>query len=314
MGARRVGVIDLGTNTFHLVLATIDEQGLHIFYKDRVPVMIDRDGISQGKINDEAKGRAFSALKQFKDKIEAENIESVHATATSAFRNATNGLQLVDEIKYNFDLTIEIIDGEKEAEYIYHGVKHAMDISKENALIMDIGGGSVEFVIGNSEEYLWKRSFEIGAQRLLDLFHTEDPISSECVKDLMAYLDKELASLTRAVEKHKPTTLIGSAGTFDTLSEIYSIRYGRQDMATPYELPMNIDAYWEIYEELLVKNRTERLRIPGMIEMRVDMIVVACCLLTFVLKEYDLKTLRVSTYALKEGLLHLLAESVEENC
>ena len=165
-------VLDLGTNTFNILIVNIEKNVKTILHHDRVPVKIGKGGIQNNQIIEEACQRAKEALKQFRKLIDQYNvkIEDITAIATSAFRNAINGQALADEIKQETEIEIRIIQGEVEAELIYYGVKGAMKIGEETALIMDIGGGSVEFILCNENHIFWKKSYEIGAQRLLDLF------------------------------------------------------------------------------------------------------------------------------------------------
>ena len=118
------------------------------------------------------------------------------------------------------------------------------------------------------------------------------------------YLAEQLISLDKAMQEFCPTVLVGSSGTFDTLCDINSLKNGidRQQDPTP-EAELSLSCFYEIYEEILRKNQQERLAIPGMLEMRVDMIVVAVILIDHILENYDLHKIRVSAYALKEGML-----------
>jgi exopolyphosphatase / guanosine-5'-triphosphate,3'-diphosphate pyrophosphatase len=314
MEKQQIAVIDLGTNTFHLLIVSIDEdQHFHLVHRERKAVMIGRGGINQGLIQKEAQCRALAALEYFKEVIDQYQVEHVVATATSAFRNAQNGQELAQQIYKNTGISIDIISGDTEADYIFYGIKEAMQLQDEKALIMDIGGGSVEFIICDIDHILWKQSFEIGAQRLLDRFQIEDPISKENVDQLLEYFDTALVSLTEAIDKYNPRTLIGASGTFDTLSDIYVIDQNVFVAPDASELPLTYEHYLKIHQELNQKNHEERLKIPGMVEMRADMIVVASWLIHFVLEKYHIRKIRVSAYALKEGLLRCATKQLIAN-
>jgi exopolyphosphatase/guanosine-5'-triphosphate,3'-diphosphate pyrophosphatase len=170
---------------------------------------------------------------------------------------------------------------------------------------MDIGGGSVEFIIGNGKEMFWKQSFEIGGQRLLEHFQKHDPILPSEIESMTKYFNESLSPLFDAMKIHSPKILSGSSGTFDTLSDIYCIESGIKKLDSP-ETPFKIEAFEKIYLEIISKNRADRMQIPGMIEMRVDMIVVACCLVKFILDSFRFEQIRVSSYSLKEGVLATL--------
>ncbi|GIV39686.1 MAG: hypothetical protein KatS3mg033_1486 [Thermonema sp.] len=299
-----LSVMDLGTNTFHLLIAKLkkplpDYQPFEVIHKEKVAVKIGQGGISRGIINEQAQARMFEALRYFRLSLAEYNIPpgEVEAMATSALRSASNGALLAQKIKEEFGINIQIINGEEEAELIYYGVKAYMPIGNTPALIMDIGGGSVEFIIGTDQGILWKKSFEIGAQRLFDLFMQYDPIHPRDIARLRHYLAQELEELQAACRQYAPAYLIGSSGTFDTLKDIEEAQAGM------HCTEITFSQFEKIHWQLLKKNRQERLRIPGMSEMRVDMIVVASILLHYVMQQAALPYMKVSLYALKEGVL-----------
>ncbi|HEY8400064.1 MAG TPA: phosphatase [Cytophagaceae bacterium] len=304
MQNEKIAVIDLGTNTFHLLITEHSAEGLKTLYKEKVAVKIGQNGISKGFIAADAYERAIRTLEGFKRQIDHFNVKKTFATGTSAIRNSRNGYQLIKDIKQNTGIEVTIISGEREAELIYYGVKAALDLGKCTSMVMDIGGGSVEFIICNAEQIFWKESFEIGAQRLLDLFHKTDPISPAELQSLVDYLEQKLTSLIKAVEIYKPVALVGSSGTFDTLCEIDVQKKGINfSLETEKEYTLMLDAFESIYFEIITKDRNERMEIPGMVEMRVDMIVVASSLIYYVLHAFRINKIRVSAYALKEGVL-----------
>ncbi len=300
---QKLAIIDLGTNTFHLLIAMYGNKGYTISHRERAVVKIGVGGINQDIILEEGIARAVEALKTFKAVIDQQSITTIYAFGTSAFRNARNAHDVKEKIKQATTIEVNIISGDEEAEFIYKGVKSALNLGGDPSLIMDIGGGSVEFIIGNRNGILWKKSIEIGAQRLLDKFQKHDPILQSEISELNTYFENELNELMTTLQKFNPSTLIGSSGTFDTLSEIHCIRNSIAIKEEDAETPLTLSSFYSIYQELINKNRAERMLIPGMIEMRVDMIVVASCLIRFLLAKHLFNGVRVSTYALKEGVL-----------
>ncbi|MGW8122923.1 Ppx/GppA phosphatase family protein [Roseivirga echinicomitans] len=300
----RIAIIDLGTNTFHLFIVEVREDEVKTLYREKIAVKIGKDGISKGRISAAARKRALHALQVFNTLIYQFEVGTVTGVATSAIRSAKNGQQLLDDIKERTSIDIEIISGEREAELIFYGVKSTFELSETPQLVMDIGGGSVEFIIGNNTEIFWKQSFEIGAQRLLDKFHKEDPMPQSSIDEMCVWLETELYSLVQAINEFKPHGLIGCSGTFDTLSEIYMKKKGIERLPGSLNFQFPIEANNQIYQELLTKDRKQRMRIPGMVSMRVDMIVVASCLIQFVLKNIKSENITACSYALKEGLLY----------
>ncbi|GAA4401172.1 hypothetical protein GCM10023187_15050 [Nibrella viscosa] len=300
-------VIDLGTNTFHLMIVGRQPDGTYqTLFRESRPAKIGQAGINQGFIADDAISRALAALTYFRTVLDTYEIlpEQVTAIGTSAIRVAGNQTDFIGTVKAKTGFEIQVISGEQEAEYIYYGVRASGALDDETALIMDIGGGSVEFIIGNRDRIFWKQSFEIGGQRLRERFMTTDPISSTAIRRLHNYFQEQLLPLANAVHQYSPTVLVGSSGTFDTLVDMQHM-HERNDWPdsrqSAFELPLA--EFYRSYQQLITRNHNERMQLPGMIELRVDMIVVAVCLIDYVLKAFGIRQIRVSTYALKEGLL-----------
>jgi exopolyphosphatase / guanosine-5'-triphosphate,3'-diphosphate pyrophosphatase len=308
----RIAVIDMGTNTFHLLIAAVDGTSFSVLHKERVAVKIGEKGINDGWITVDAQKRALITLQNFRATIDTFDVKEIYATATSAVRNAANGQDMVAMIKDTTGIDVRIITGVEEALFIYNGVRKAVKLGNEPVLIMDIGGGSIEFIIASEGEILWLDSFEIGGQRLVERFQHHDPIIEHEIETLNGYFRLQLEKLRLACEQFKPRVLVGCSGTFDTLSDIYRIENGLERDLGETQLPITLEAFHKIHNMLIVKDRSERLEIPGMIEMRVDLIVVASILIRYVLEAYAIQDLKISAYALKEGVLLSILEAVKQ--
>jgi len=298
---KKAAVIDMGTNTFHLLLVELHGIEFKTIYKEKIAVKLGQGGITQNQITPEAEKRALHTLGHFKNLIEGEQISEVFAFATSSVRNATNGPDFVTKVMEQLGIQIHVISGEEEAQLIYEGIHFSGALDEHTSLMMDIGGGSVEFIIGNAQEVFWKRSFEIGGQRLLDAFHYHDPILPEEVEKLEQYCGEKLQPLLDAIATYQPSGFVGASGTFDTLIDMYfaTMLQCKLTGQNVFELPVR--DFYQLFQLLVTKNRTERLLIPGMIAMRVDMIVVASCLIDFILQHLQVESIRCSHYSLKEG-------------
>ncbi len=193
----KVAVIDLGTNTFHLIIAHLTEGKVEVIYKTNVPVKLGEGRLNENIIIPEAFERGIRTLKDFKEEINRQGVDQIKATATSAVRSALNGEDFVKAAKKETGITIEVIDGEQEAAYIFKGVQ-ATGIITEPSLIMDIGGGSTEFIICKPAEVLWKKSYNIGAARLMQAFFKSDPINEKDQSAIRTHLAAELADLQQA--------------------------------------------------------------------------------------------------------------------
>lgn len=301
--SQRIGVMDLGTNTFHLLIAEIDGGSFRIVHRDRKPVKLGKGGINQRTIRPDAIERAVACMKDFRIRLNEEKVARFRALGTSALRDAANGKEVITAIRKHSGIEVEVISGQQEAEYIYYGVRSAVPLGDAPCLIVDIGGGSVEFIIADQSTIHWKTSLDIGAQRLLEQFHRHDPITPDEVAALDQHYAAALSLLEGPMNQWRPRVLVGSSGTFDTLSEIHCAAAGIPYPVQQTETPLTVDSCRAIHQKLISKNRAERMQIPGMIEMRVDMIVVASCLINYLLNRYNFSDVRVSTYSLKEGVL-----------
>ena len=304
-------IIDLGTNTFHLLIAEKHGTAYRTLFRESRPAKIGQAGINQGFITEEAVKRALGVLTYFRQVLDQFAVApgQVIATGTSAIRAARNQQEFIDRVRQETGIPIRVISGEQEADYIYQGVRAAGALDDATALIMDIGGGSVEFILGNESRIFWKQSFEIGGQRLRERFMTGDPISSGSISRMHDYFQEQLLPLTNAMHQYQPTAgpmlrLVGSSGSFDTLVDMWFMHeqgHLPDPEQTTFTLPTG--EFYRAYSQLITKNHAERMQIPGMIELRVDMIVVAVCLIDYILKTYGISDITTSTYSLKEGVL-----------
>ncbi|MDB5031217.1 exopolyphosphatase [Mucilaginibacter sp.] len=299
-----VAVMDLGTNTFHLLIAGgTASQYREIIHKHE-SVKLGEGGINKGIIQPAAYERGINTMQKFHQHIADQGVKEVRAIATSALRSASNGKQFIDEVEAKTGICIETIDGEQEAEYIYKGVKLAGGLSNQTSLIMDIGGGSVEFILGNEQSILWKQSFEIGAARLMDKFHQIDPIRAESITALNRYLEEQLVTLFGVASKYSANVLIGSSGAFETFTEVIEIQKGNSfDLKKIKNYSFQKTDLIAVTDKLIASSHVEREHTQGIIPVRVDMIVVASLITRFIMQKLDIDNVCMSTNSLKEGVL-----------
>jgi exopolyphosphatase/guanosine-5'-triphosphate,3'-diphosphate pyrophosphatase len=307
----RIAVIDLGTNTFNILIVEINpDKTSTILFQAKLPVKLGEGGINLNIIQPIPFKRGIEALKQHQETIEKYNVSHVYPFATSAVREAVNGRAFVDQLKLETGYDVEIISGEREAELIYFGVKKAVALSGDLSLIIDIGGGSTEFIIADKKRIFWKKSFLLGAARLLERFNPSNPITDDQILEIKSHLRKELQPLFEAIQKNPVSELIGSSGSFDSLAEMIAHKfYTPEILDHKTEYIFNMGDCERIYETILKSTKEERLKIKGLVEMRVDMIVISSILVHFILTELKINNMRLSTYSLKEGVLQELLSS-----
>ncbi len=292
-------VIDLGTNTFHLIIGWKNRNVPHVLYRKRFYVKLGRAGI--GIIHPDALKSALNACQRFREKLDEIPVKALRVLGTAALRTAANAPDLTQSLETILRAPIEIISGQEEARLISQGVRVLIKERHMPALIMDIGGGSVEFVKMEHKKILWSESYPVGVAVLYNKFHQEDPITNQAQEQLRAFLEQHLMPLVHEFTKDRPIMLIGAAGIYEVLARCLGIR--KSSRLKPIEL----ENFHLLADEIIgmnLKERQEDVRIP---ENRADLFPVALLLIRWVLVHLPVEELSVSPYAMKEGALLELA-------
>ena len=312
---RKLAVIDCGTNTFNLRVVEMGSKGGWIpIFGQRVPVKLGQGGVAKGVIQPDRMARGLDALMSMREALRNYDVEEVHVLATSAMRDAKNGPAFVAEAKRLADLDIQVIGGAHEARLIQEGIwLNHPKMPDETCLTMDIGGGSVEFVVWKGHEIHWAQSFNTGVARLHMLMGLPDPMRREGQAKMTPYFDDVMAPLVAAVEALKPTRLVGASGSFDTLAEMAGTRTMRErpDHAQTPEPhpgvdPIPMEAFRTLAQELVEQDVHHRAAMPGMDPARVDLMPFSVALVEWVLGQGEFNNMVRAPYALREGVLSRL--------
>ena len=291
-------VIDLGTNTFHLLVIEIDSQGeWSPVYKQREHVRLAENGI--GQISEEAFNRGIKTLEVFSEKMKKLGVEKIQAFGTAALRNATNSSVFLQEAKDKSGIEVQVINGVQEAQYIYKGVRQAVKMKESPCLIMDIGGGSVEFIIANAQTIFWAQSYPIGVAVLYKKFHRNEPITDLELKELHYFLAHHLGGLKDQLDQYEIECLIGASGTFDIL---YNLVHGPRDLERE-PLPISKVSIQSLADRFRLLGLEQRLQLEDIPKQRAEYIVVAMELLIYIIDLSQIGDILVSPYAMKEGII-----------
>ncbi len=300
----RVAVIDLGTNTFNLVVAEREGARLRVVHSAERAVFLGRDGIEDGRITPVAVERGIEALRVHVEAARHQGATHIAAYGTSALRSAVNATDLTRRAEHELGVIISIIDGDTEAGLILEGVRLAVPFGDRPALVMDIGGGSMEFILATGRAVMWKRSFELGVTRLRQRVPFSEPPTLEEEMRLAAHLDERLEPLWAVIDRHEPHVLVGSAGSFDSLAAMVTAARGVPLLPSDLTLPFDDMAFSELKDGLMRMPREERAGVPGLPPHRVDHIAYGLVAIERVLTAGGIRELAWSRYALKEGAAH----------
>ncbi len=315
MNAKKLAIIDLGTNTFQLLIANIDErEDFSIEEKFKEPVRLGEGGINRKEITPVAFKRGISALRKFRKLIDSKRADEVRAYATSAIRSASNKDEFVKAAKEKAGIDVKVINGNEEAALIYQGVRNGVMLPPaDDTLIVDIGGGSVEFIVCRDGKAQLLRSLPIGAARMLEYISPSDPISPKEIKKARSFLEDHLKGLIEELTEFNIRFMVGSSGSFETLGAMIALQNG--DILSSQKLNSYRFApgdFQKVHPQILGNSRRKRLAIPGMDPLRVDMIGMASILINLLLERLPVEQMMVSLYAMKEGILFSYIEEEKD--
>lgn len=306
----RIAVLDIGTNTFNLIIAESEgKDGFRILYNEKLPVKLGEGGINNGEILQNAFDRGIKAIGDHYQTILSYKADNIYAFGTSALRTARNSKDFIDTIKKLTGIDVEIISGDREAELIYYGVSQTLTMTSEKYLILDIGGGSNEFIIANNKEIFWKKSYPIGIARLIEMFKPSDPIKPSEIIAIEKYFYHMLADLIQLVKQYNVKILIGASGSFETfVAMIHAMDDGfePQTALIPQSLPITNSEFEALYQKLIKSTTEDRQKMKGLEPMRIEMIVLACLFVKFISKTLNIETIIQSNFSLKEGVVYQL--------
>lgn len=310
MEKTRVAIIDLGTNTFNLLITEVEGSSYRILTESKYPAKLGEGGIHKATITAEAMKRGIEALTVHLITISEYQVESIFCFATSAIRSATNGGDFIRRVKQELGLTIRVIPGDEEAQTIFDGIKQVVPLDNYYSLIMDIGGGSVEFIIANRNGIAWKDSYNIGTARILEQFKPSDPITDKEVSKIKEYIGSKLKPLFEAVEKFPIYKVVGSSGSFDTLAAMIAKKeYPLLDITKIINFKMSREYLSDLHELLKKCDSHTRRSLPGMDPSRVENIVPASIMIQTVLALVKPEEVWQCSFALKEGAIQQIISS-----
>ncbi len=297
MTGERIAVIDLGSNTFHLLICEIDAAGSWIeIHKEREYVKLASGGIDN--IDENSEQRAIDAMIRFLDLIQKHEVKRTRAIGTAALREAENGLAIAEKLSGITGIQIEIIDGQQEAHYILLGIKSALPHLDQYSLIMDIGGGSVEFILFKGDTVAFTDSYKIGVAVLYRTFHLSDPMSNEEIDKLEQFVENEVKPLINFMSVISQYYLIGASGSFEV---IYDMLPKKQ--ISDHWAELEVSGIHEYMDRVIRASLEERRKMPDIPLERLDYIVVAYLLIRFIIHAIPPGKLYYCEYALKEGVI-----------
>ena len=299
----KIGTIDIGTNSMRLLIADYENKIIKNRKKYINTTRIGQGVDQEGYITEEALERNLKALKEFADKCVEENCEKVYCMGTSALRDSKNGQEFVDRAKELTNIDVKIICGEEESNLGFLGVLEGAGGDKsKDILVLDIGGGSTEFIVGNEDGIKFCKSENVGALRMTEKFITTDPISDEEFNNMSMFIEDTISSTIDKIKDINIRKLVGIGGAITSLSamnqqlEVYSMEKVHNSVVSKKDLE-------KILQNLKKMTLSDKKTIKGLQPKRADIITAGVKILHIIMEKLEIEEIMISEYDNLEGLI-----------
>jgi exopolyphosphatase/guanosine-5'-triphosphate,3'-diphosphate pyrophosphatase len=299
----RIAAIDCGTNSIHMIVVRIrPDLSFEVIDREKEMVRLGSGGLDGKALTREAMTAALQALSRFRRLAESHQVEEILASATSAVREAENGGEFLAAVERETGIKPQVISGTEEARLIHLAAVYGVDVAGASAVVIDIGGGSVEITHGVGASLRAAKSFKLGVIRLTERFVHTDPISGRDEKKLVKHIDAELSKYLRDIRNTGFDRIIGTSGTVLSLGTIAAADR-RRSSDELRNLRVSAKQIHRLRKELTDRSIGERMKMPGLDPRRADLIVSGAVLLDTVLQKLEAVDITLCDFALREGLV-----------
>jgi exopolyphosphatase/guanosine-5'-triphosphate,3'-diphosphate pyrophosphatase len=303
-GKQRVGVLDLGSTSFHLLVADAAPTGeIHRVTREREMLRLGALIARGGSIPEPACARAVEVAGQLRRRASAARVERLIPVATAALRDAANGRALARRIGAALGTPVRVLSGQEEAHLMFAAFRRRLALRGEPALGFDLGGGSLELALGDDRDIQWEATLPLGVARLHGELVSEDPMTREAREAIRARVRRSLAGFARRLSRHGPQGCIGAGGTLSALARRIVTRRTSWPARAVNQLYLPISELREVAAELVGSTHAQRLRMPGLQKQRADLLPTGAVVLETLVGELGLDGITVSDWGLREGVI-----------
>jgi exopolyphosphatase / guanosine-5'-triphosphate,3'-diphosphate pyrophosphatase len=300
----RIAAIDIGTNSIHMIVVKVrPDLSFEVIDREKDMVRLGAGGLDGRNLTPTAMGAALQTLAKFRRLAESNKVDEIIAAATSATREAENGGDFIAEAGRQTGIRIRVISGTEEARLIHLAAGYGVDVGGNTAVVVDIGGGSVEITLGTATHLHVGRSFKTGVIRLTERFVRTDPLSAHDERRLVKYLNREMGAYLEQIARSGFDRVIGTSGTILSLG---AVALTEEEGAPPQDLRnqrVPAKALRRLRKRLVAADIEERLHMPGLDPRRADLSVAGSVLLDTILRGLGAEDLTLCDLALREGLV-----------
>ena len=299
----RLAAIDIGTNSVHMIVVRVrPDFSFEVIDREKEMVRLGAGGLGGRKLTREAMSAALQALGKFERLAKSHQVDQILAAATSATREAENGGDLLAAIEHSTGIRPRIITGTEEARLIHLAAVYGVDTPKP-AVVIDIGGGSVEVTLGAGDDVRFARSFKLGVLRLSERFVTSDPLSGRDERKLLAHIAEQTDRYLAHIVSAGFDRVIGTSGTILSLGSVAAALDTGVAPSEVRNLRVSAKAIRKVRKLVCSTPLDKRLAIPALDPRRADLVVAGAVLLDALLKKLEAKDITLCDLALREGLV-----------
>jgi len=300
----KIAAIDLGSNSLHMIIVEVSAKGsFRVVDREADMVRLGSGSLSSGILSEDAMDRTLATLKAYRRLAESHKVEEVIAVATSAIREAQNGEDFLDRMGRKVGIWPRAISGEEEARLDYMAALHSIHLAGARALVIDIGGGSVQFGLGRGERVELAASEKLGVLRMTERFVKHDPITTREERRLETHVRKTIGPHVRRIRRFDPEFVVGASGTILALGRLAREAETAQKGESLHHVTIDRHRLEEMRDKLRRTDLDQRRRMPGMDKRRADIIVAGSIILGTILDEIHAKRIVLCEWALREGIL-----------
>jgi exopolyphosphatase / guanosine-5'-triphosphate,3'-diphosphate pyrophosphatase len=300
----RIAAIDIGTNSVHMIVVRVrPDLSFEIVDREKAMVRLGAGGLDGRALTPEAMSAALQALSKFKRLADSHQVDEIVAAATSATREAENGGDFLAQIERQTGIRPRVISGTEEARLIHLAAVYGVDVGSARAVVIDIGGGSVEITLGTGASVQAARSFKIGVIRLMERFVKSDPLSGREERKLVKHVTTEIDAHCEQITAVGFDRVIGTSGTILSIGAVASTAARGVPPEELRNLRISAKQIRRLRKDVTRLDLKERLAIPGLDPRRADLVVAGAVLLDTILRRLGAEELTLCDLALREGLV-----------
>lgn len=299
----KLAAIDIGTNSIHLVVVEFDGRTFQVIDREKSMVRLGLGMFGEMRLTERAFNEGLEVMGRYCKLAESRGVEEILAVATSATREAENGTEFLNAIFQRTGVMPRVISGSEEARLIFLAVRHSIDFAGERGLVIDIGGGSVEVAVGNSNDVALAQSMRLGVQRLLHRQGGAQPLSSRELYELSGYVQGAAAEVMSEAKRLGATRFVGTSGTIRTLGEAAHLLSGGAPFRSLNAQTVKRKDLRELVKRLCEADTAKRAKMPGVGDARADTIHLGGVLLCELLEMARAEELTLCDTSLREGVI-----------